>query len=170
MKVRSTAAAAVFALATTALLAGSAASSAAAEPAAGTAYVNPVSKDFADTFADPSLIRGKDGWWYSYGTSDPLREGERVAHRIPMAKSQNLVDWTWVGDAFTAANMPAWAAPNASIWAPDIRYVDGQYRMYYVVTETQPPGGTSEPNDNAHRSVDRQRRAGRRPAPRWSGR
>ncbi len=149
MKVRSTAAAAVLALATVALLAGSAASSAVAAPAAGTPYVNPVSKDFADTFADPSVIRGKDGWWYSYGTSDPLRQGERVAHRIPQAKSRNLVDWTHVGDAFTAANMPTWAAPNASIWAPDIRYVDGQYRMYYVVTETQPPGGTSEPNDNA---------------------
>lgn len=33
-----------------------------------------MSKDFADTFADPAVIRGKDGWWYSYGTSDPLRE------------------------------------------------------------------------------------------------
>ena len=149
MKVRSTAAAAVLALAATALLAGTAATSVVAAPAAGTPFVNPVSKDFADTFADPSVIRGKDGWWYSYGTSDPLRQGERVAHRIPQAKSKNLVDWTYVGDAFTAANMPAWAAPNASIWAPDIRYVDGQYRMYYVVTETQPPGGTTEPNDNA---------------------
>ena len=28
-------------------------------------YTNAVSKDFADTFADPSLLRGKDGWWYS---------------------------------------------------------------------------------------------------------
>ncbi|MEJ7775777.1 MAG: family 43 glycosylhydrolase, partial [Nocardioidaceae bacterium] len=118
-------------------------------PAGSTAYANPVSKDFADTFADPSVIRGKDGWWYSYGTSDPLREGEKRPHRIPMAKSRNLVDWTFVGDAFSPANMPTWAAPNASVWAPDIRYVDGQYRMYYVITETQVPGGTAEPNDNA---------------------
>ena len=148
MRFRTTAAAAAFAL-VAALLAGSAATTASAAPAAGTPYVNPVSKDFADTFADPAVIRGKDGWWYSYGTSDPLRQEERVFHRIPQAKSQNLVDWTYVGDAFSPANMPAWAAPNASIWAPDIRYVDGQYRMYYVVTETQPPGGTNEPNDNA---------------------
>jgi hypothetical protein len=28
-------------------------------------YLNPVSKTFADTFADPSLMRGKDGWWYA---------------------------------------------------------------------------------------------------------
>ena len=46
-----------------------------------TRHVNPVSKAFADTFADPSVIRGKDGYWYAYGTSDPLREGER--HRAP---------------------------------------------------------------------------------------
>jgi len=110
------------------------------------AYSNAVSKDFADTFADPSLIRGKDGWWYSYGTSDPLREGEGTAHRIPIARSHDLVTWTHVADAFTERSLPSWAAAKASIWAPDIRYVDGQYRMYYVVTETTV---TPEPNDNA---------------------
>ena len=46
-------------------------------------YTNPVSRGFADTFADPSLIRGKDGYWYSYGTSDPLREGEGDAAPHP---------------------------------------------------------------------------------------
>ncbi|WP_270886761.1 family 43 glycosylhydrolase [Pedococcus sp. 5OH_020] len=101
-----------------------------------TTYVNPVSKPFADTFADPSVIRGKDGLWYAYGTSDPLREGERTPHKVPMARSTDLVHWTYAGDAFTAATVPSWAAPDASLWAPDIRYVDGQYRMYYVVTDT----------------------------------
>ena len=115
-------------------------------PAATATYVNPVSKTFADTFADPSLIRGKDGYWYAYGTSDPLREGERTPHSIPIARSTNLVDWTYVGDAFSAATRPSWAAPDASIWAPDIRYVDGRYLMYYVVTQTTV---TAEPNDNA---------------------
>jgi beta-xylosidase len=109
-------------------------------------YSNPVSRDFADTFADPSVIRGKDGYWYSYGTSDPLREGEHTAHRIPIARSTDLVDWTHVGDAFGDGNLPSWAAPDASIWAPDIRYVDGEYRMYYVVTRTTV---TPEPDDNA---------------------
>jgi beta-xylosidase len=113
-----------------------------------TAYQNPVSRGFADTFADPSVIRGKDGFWYSYGTSDPLREGEKTPHRIPIARSTDLVSWTFVGDAFTSATMPRWAdtGRDASIWAPDIRYVDGQYRMYYVVTQTTVTPG---PNDNA---------------------
>src|SRR4051812_45660646 len=114
--------------------------------ASGTAYSNPVSKPFADTFADPSVIRGKDGFWYAYGTSDPLREGETTPHRIPIARSSDLVHWSYVGDAFTAATMPTWAAPDAGLWAPDIRYVDGQYRLYYVVTQTTVTPG---PNDNA---------------------
>jgi beta-xylosidase len=118
-------------------------------PSAGatpTTYRNPVSASFADTFADPSLVRGKDGWWYAYATSDPLRQGEHTPHLIPMARSRDLAHWDYVRDALPAR--PAWAdsTRNASLWAPDIRYVDGQYRLYYVVTETTV---TPEPNDNA---------------------
>lgn len=111
-----------------------------------TAYVNPVSKTFADTFADPSVIRAKDGWWYAYGTSDPLREGQTTPHQIPIARSRDLVTWSFVGDAFTLSTRPSWAAADAALWAPDIRYVDGQYRLYYVVTQTTV---TPEANDNA---------------------
>jgi arabinan endo-1,5-alpha-L-arabinosidase len=116
-----------------------------AQEASGT-YINPVSKTFADTFADPSVIKAKDGYWYAYGTSDPLREGEGTAHTIPMARSKDLVHWDYVGDAFDGPSEVSWAAPNAGIWAPDIRYIDGKYYMYYVVTETTV---TPEPNDNA---------------------
>jgi len=112
----------------------------------GGTYTNPVSKTFADTFADPSVIKAKDGYWYAYGTSDPLREGEGTAHTIPMARSKDLVHWDYVGDAFDSPSEVSWAAPNAGIWAPDIRYIDGKYYMYYVVTETTV---TPEPNDNA---------------------
>lgn len=113
-----------------------------------TPYTNPVSAGFADTFADPAVIRGKDGWWYAYGTTDPLREGEGTRHLIPMARSTDLVTWEYVGDAFTEDTRPAWADRDrgAALWAPDVRYVDGEYRMYYVVTETTV---TAEPNDNA---------------------
>jgi hypothetical protein len=92
------------------------------------------------------VIRGKDGWWYAFGTSDPLRERETTAHRLPIARSADLVHWSYVGDAFTASTVPGWAAPDAALWAPDIRYVDGQYRLYYVVTQTTETPG---PNDNA---------------------
>src|SRR3954449_3616868 len=114
----------------------------------GTRYTNPVSRRFADTYADPSVIRGKDGWWYAYGTTDPLREGETTRHILPMSRSKDLVSWEYVGDAFTEATLPSWAdkSRGAALWAPDIRFVDGRYRLYYVVTETTVTG---EPNDNA---------------------
>jgi hypothetical protein len=60
----------------------------------GHAYENPVSSGFADSFADPAVIRGLDGYWYAYGTSDPLREGEGTHHRLPIARSTDLVSWT----------------------------------------------------------------------------
>jgi arabinan endo-1,5-alpha-L-arabinosidase len=117
-----------------------------AEAAGPRTYTNPVSRDFADTFADPAVIKAKDGYWYAYGTTDPLREGEGTRHLIPTARSTDLVDWTYVGDAFTEATLPDWAAADAALWAPDIRYLDGTYYLYYVVTQTTV---TDEPNDNA---------------------
>jgi hypothetical protein len=99
-------------------------------------YTNPVSASFADTFADPVIIRGRDGYWYAYGTTDPLREGEKVFHTIPTARSADMVTWTYVGDAFTAGQRPRYAAPGAGLWAPDVRYLDGRYVMYFTVTDT----------------------------------
>jgi arabinan endo-1,5-alpha-L-arabinosidase len=128
------------------------AASAAAGDGTGSTYANPVSTPDADTYADPAVIRGKDGHWYSYGTTDPLKEGESTRHLLPIMRSDDLVHWDYVGDAFTEASKPAWAEPDAALWAPDIRYVDGQYRLYYVVTETTTTGvpeTTTEANDNA---------------------
>lgn len=151
---RLTRATAVLAAALTPLLALGTTPAAAAPPRVERAtYTNPVSKSFADTFADPSLIRGKDGWWYAYGTSDPLREDPDATPedpgpvaQIPIARSRDLATWTYVGDAFSSTNRPSWATADAGLWAPDIRYVDGQYRLYYVVTQTTVTDGD---NDNA---------------------
>ncbi|HYY09374.1 MAG TPA: family 43 glycosylhydrolase [Kineosporiaceae bacterium] len=113
----------------------------AAQPAVLTTsvYRNPVSRSFADTYADPSVIRGKDGYWYAYATSDPLRSGGKdQRHYLPMSRSKDLVHWKYMGDAFTAATLPKYAdtAHDASLWAPEIHYANGQWRLYYVVTET----------------------------------
>ncbi|MFI5837252.1 family 43 glycosylhydrolase [Micromonospora sp. NPDC051300] len=122
----------VLAAVLTLLLAG-----AAPAPAAGPdRYRNPVSAGFADTFADPVVVRGDDGIWYAFGTSDPLREGEGTAHRVPIARSTDLVDWTYVGDAFGADQRPAYAAPGSAFWAPDVRRVAGRWVMYMTVTDT----------------------------------
>ena len=111
-----------------------------------TTYTNPVSRDFADTFADPHVIKAKDGYWYAYGTTDPLHEGERRMHTIPISRSTDLVNWTYVGDAFDSPQEVSWAAPDGGLWAPDVRYIDGKYYMYYVVTQTTV---TPEQHDNA---------------------
>jgi len=65
-----------------------------------------VSKGFADTFADPSVIKAKDGYWYAYGTSDPLTEGEDDYHLLPTARSRDLVHWKYTGDVFSESNQP----------------------------------------------------------------
>ncbi|WP_309134460.1 family 43 glycosylhydrolase [Cellulomonas sp.] len=111
-------------------------------------YVNPVGAGAADTFADPAVVRGQDGWWYAYGTTDPLREGEGTRHLLPVSRSRDLVTWEHVGDAFTERTLPSWAdtdpARRAALWAPDIRYVDGEYRLYYVVTQTTLTPGAND--------------------------
>jgi arabinan endo-1,5-alpha-L-arabinosidase len=112
-------------------------------------YTNPVSRGFADTFADPAVIKAKDGYWYAFGTTDPLREGEGEFHTIPISRSTDLVNWTYVGDAFDSPSEVPWADTDAALWAPDIRYLNGKYYMYYVVTQT---AGITTPegrNDNA---------------------
>ena len=102
--------------------------------APATTLVNPVSAGFADTFADPSVVRG-DGVWYAYATSDPLRSGQAPT-LIPQARSTDLVHWTSAGPAFTEATRPSWATPTAALWAPDIRRIGNRWLLYYVVTDT----------------------------------
>ncbi|MET8233817.1 family 43 glycosylhydrolase [Micromonospora sp. NPDC005298] len=99
-------------------------------------YRNPISTAVGDTFADPVIVRGDDGFWYAYGTTDPLREGEREFHRVPTARSADLVDWTYVGDAFGPDQRPPYAAPGAAFWAPDVRRLGDRWVMYVTVTDT----------------------------------
>ncbi|MBL7254776.1 family 43 glycosylhydrolase [Paractinoplanes lichenicola] len=108
---------------------------------AGARVPVPASASFADTFADPVIVRGDDGFYYGFGTSDPLREGEKVTHRIPIARSPDLKRWTYVGDAFNT--LPPYATTGASLWAPDVRKITGRWVMYVTVTETTSGTGAS---------------------------
>ena len=104
---------------------------------------NPISESFADTYADPSVIQGKDGWWYAYATADPLTEGAAPGDGH-IARTKDFAAWEYVGTIFDETNRPAWAEPTAGLWAPDIRYVDGRYVLYYTVTDT-----TLNPGDDS---------------------
>ena len=129
------------ALLTAGLLAGAVASPSSAAPPER--FRNPISRSFADTFADPAVIQAKDGWWYAYSTADPLRAGDEpgIMH---IARTRDFVDWDYQGTVFDDANRPSWATATSGLWAPDIRYVDGQYVLYFTVTDT-----TLNPGDDS---------------------
>jgi arabinan endo-1,5-alpha-L-arabinosidase len=110
-------------------------------------YKNPLkpqipSDGIVESCADPSIIYGQDNYWYMYCTTDPLRGDDRDAagnlifHLIPILRSLDLVNWTYVGDAFSAR--PSWVKSDAGLWAPDIEYFNGEYYLYYTASDTDP--------------------------------
>lgn len=103
-----------------------------------------------ESCADPAIIRGQapgDTAWYMYCTTDPLNGQDRNAEGnlnfrlMPMLKSADLVNWTYVGDAFTTR--PDWVADNAGLWAPNVEFFNGTYYLYYTASWTDLPGGGS---------------------------
>ena len=106
----------------------------AATPTAdGATYTNPVSAGVTDTFPDPAVIRGKDGAWYAYGTQNPVfnSEGEPGERILPILRSEDLVDWEYAGEVIQPDEVPATWRDNSRAWAPDIRYVGGEYLLTY---------------------------------------
>lgn len=75
---------------------------------------------------DPVIIREGDTY-YVFSTG-----GQHILSRT----SKDLKHWTLTGPVFSA--LPDWAVqavPGAKdMWAPDISYVNGEYRMYYSVS------------------------------------
>jgi arabinan endo-1,5-alpha-L-arabinosidase len=136
------------------LLAGAFAQPVAAGPAGPQNYRNPLPVSAGDALvescADPALIRAQDPadpHWYMYCTTDPLNGADRDAngnlifHLIPVLRSTDLVEWEYVGDAFTSR--PAWMPANEGMWAPNIEYFNGQYYLYFTAPSTSLPGGGS---------------------------
>ncbi|TDO54934.1 glycosyl hydrolase family 43 [Kribbella sp. VKM Ac-2527] len=126
------------ALAVAAITAGTTAAVAAPAPIT---TQNDISSSFADTFADPSVIQGRDGYWYAYATSDPLVAGGPFG-LMHIARTKDFGSWEYLGTVFNDSTKPSWAAPGSFFWAPDIRYLGGRYVMYFTVTDTAAnPGG-----------------------------
>jgi arabinan endo-1,5-alpha-L-arabinosidase len=95
---------------------------------AQTTYTNPVYK--AD-FADPTVIRGHDGWFYAYGTNTSVND---VFYHIQVAKSSDLIHWKIVGDALPTK--PVWA--DKDFWAPHVLYDDSRH-LYYLYYSGESP-------------------------------
>lgn len=85
-------------------------------------YSNPVI-DYS--LPDPSIIKGDDGYFYLYATED--------IRNLPIHRSKDLVNWEFVGTAFTDATRPNFE-PEGGIWAPDINKIGNQYVLYYSMS------------------------------------
>lgn len=91
------------------------------ETAVAETYINPI---YAADFADPTVIRAADGFYYVYGTNTEV-DGETV--NIQVARSKDLVEWEHVGDALPVK--PKWA--DKDFWAPHVLY-DSTNQTYYL--------------------------------------
>jgi beta-xylosidase len=109
-------------------------------------YRNPVI--YAD-YSDPDVIRvGSD--FYLTASSFNCTPG------LPILHSVDLVNWTIIGHAIKNLPHPRYAQvqPGCGIWAPAIRFHDGQFWIYfatpdegiYLVTAKNPSGPWSEPH------------------------
>ena len=98
-------------------------------------YRNPV---FEEVFADPSAVEAPDGAFYAYATYHPWGDGDaRPRSRlIPIVRSRDLVNWSYVGAAFET--MPDWR-DAAGLWAPDVNRHRGRYVLYYSYAEFGDP-------------------------------
>ncbi len=91
---------------------------------------------------DPSMIKEGD-WYYLYCTD--VAWGQEMPHGIMVRKSQDLINWEYLGTAFegTLAGATSWIeslyetgktnSTESNLWAPYIMKVGDQFRMYYSI-------------------------------------
>ncbi|KAJ5191271.1 Glycoside hydrolase family 43 [Penicillium cinerascens] len=80
-------------------------------------------------FPDPGLLE-YNGTWYAFGTN-PHKNDPNSIH-IPVATSNNFVNWTLVKDHDALPTIGNWER-KVNHWAPDvIRRDDGKFVMYYA--------------------------------------
>lgn len=115
----------------------------------GREYVNPII--FAD-YSDPDVVASPDGRTF-YMTASSFQ----CAPGLPILKSTDLVNWSVVNYAVDAVPPVDFYTGEPrhgkGIWAPCIRYHDGEYYIYwgdpdfgiYMVKASDPEGRWSEP-------------------------
>lgn len=101
--------------------------------------------------ADPYVLRGDDGYFYQYCTQTDvfLRDSDiaKTFVRGPVFRSQNLVDWVYVGNVFDGYE-PTWGSAGAGVWAPTVCKVGDYYNFYYSLST----GGDENPGIGVARS------------------
>lgn len=84
-------------------------------------YTNPV---VDDNFPDPTVIEAHDGYYYVYTTNAEVN-GKTI--NIQVARSSDLVEWEFIGDALP--QKPSWA--DTDFWAPHVFY-DSSNQTYFL--------------------------------------
>jgi arabinan endo-1,5-alpha-L-arabinosidase len=116
----------------------------------GATYTNPLKLNASATqegvsCADPAIYKHQlngVNTWYLYCTSDALYAGDPNPHFINIFHSPDLVNWTYDGNALPG--LPAWAnTSGASLWAPAIKYFNGEYYLYFAASATLLTGNGS---------------------------
>jgi arabinan endo-1,5-alpha-L-arabinosidase len=129
----------------------SSAVSVAVNKAAASTYTNPLtlnvtSSQEAVSCADPAIYKEQQGGvdtWYLYCTSDELYSGDATTNYLNIFQSSDLVNWNYDGSAF--AGLPSWAnVSGAELWAPAIKYFNGEYYLYYATPASDGPGNGAE--------------------------
>ncbi|MCM3174422.1 arabinan endo-1,5-alpha-L-arabinosidase [Paenibacillus sp. MER 99-2] len=78
---------------------------------------------------DPAIIKTDQGY-YVYSTD--VRVAGEPKPGVMVRKSQDLINWTWVGQALPGIPQEALDWTGAvNLWAPDVTKVGDTYRMYY---------------------------------------
>ena len=95
----------------------------AADNSANNSYTNPIERT---SLPDPTIIKADDGYYYLYATES--------IRNLPIYKSKDLVDWTYVGTAFTPETRPQ-MVPKGGLWAPDINRIGNKYVLYYAKSQ-----------------------------------
>lgn len=78
-------------------------------------------------FADPAILKAKDGTYYAYATQSP--DPAKGVINLQVASSKDLKSWRYLGEGLPAK--PTWASKTQNIWAPHVSFHDGKYILYY---------------------------------------
>lgn len=92
---------------------------------------------------DPAIILADDGYYYAYSTDASY--GNEAPPGLQIRRSEDLLNWEWVGLAFDGLPEQGEAfirakggEPVDAIWAPYTYKAGDEYRLYYSVTSPTP--------------------------------
>jgi len=88
----------------------------------GSSYVNPV---LDRDFPDPCVLKVNNRTFFAYAT-------EGSGAMIQGAKSDDLVNWQWIGEVL--GKKPDWARNSANFWAPDVQQHGNTFYLYFAAT------------------------------------